>query len=153
MFRVIHRLIAGVLALVVAGTVTAGVVSYWRGLPDNTLWIPVTTAKKQVQAAMVRGTLHVVYSSPTTQPTGNMKTEKHFGPFYVKQVTFGMTEASGAGVPFWSIAGVAMVYPSMALAMGPLRRRRRRKRNQCIRCGYSLQGLTERRCPECGRGF
>ena len=137
MLRVIHRLIVGVLILVVAGTVTAGVVSYWRGLPDNTLWIPMQTAKKHVQAALV----------------GNMKTEKHFGPFYVKQVTFGEIEASGAGGPFWSIAAVATIYPSIALAMGPLRRRRRRKRNQCIHCGYSLQGLTEPRCPECGRGF
>lgn len=24
---------------------------------------------------------------------------------------------------------------------------------QCTGCGYSLQGLTEPRCPECGRGF
>lgn len=23
----------------------------------------------------------------------------------------------------------------------------------CLRCGYSLQGLTESRCPECGRPF
>ena len=153
MLRVMHRLIAGVLALVVLGTVTAGVVSYWRGLPDDALWIPMLTAEKQVQAAMVRGTLHVVYSCPTTQPVGNMKSEKHFGPFYVKQVTFGMSEANGAGVPFWSIAALAVIYPSAALAVGPLRRRRRRKRNQCVQCGYNLRGLTERRCPECGRAF
>ena len=23
----------------------------------------------------------------------------------------------------------------------------------CLRCGYSLTGLTERRCPECGEAF
>lgn len=33
---------------------------------------------------------------------------------------------------------------------GPLRRARRRLTNCCIVCGYSLEKLTEPRCPECG---
>ncbi len=34
-----------------------------------------------------------------------------------------------------------------------LRIRRRRRRGRCCRCNYSLQGLTEPRCPECGTAF
>lgn len=26
----------------------------------------------------------------------------------------------------------------------------RRRRNQCVNCGYRLYGLAQRRCPECG---
>ncbi len=28
-----------------------------------------------------------------------------------------------------------------------------RRRNECVQCGYSLRGLTEPRCPECGMAF
>lgn len=37
-----------------------------------------------------------------------------------------------------------------------LRNRRIRRlilENRCLGCGYHLEGLTERRCPECGRAF
>lgn len=37
-----------------------------------------------------------------------------------------------------------------------LRKRREKLRidgSRCVRCGYSLQGLEEPRCPECGTGF
>jgi hypothetical protein len=27
---------------------------------------------------------------------------------------------------------------------------RRRRRGQCVECGYNLAGLPEPRCPECG---
>ncbi len=30
------------------------------------------------------------------------------------------------------------------------RRRKRRKLGLCLKCGYDLRGLIERRCPECG---
>lgn len=44
-------------------------------------------------------------------------------------------------------------YPTIALARGPLRRWRRRRKGQCLKCGYSLTGLTEPRCPECATSF
>ena len=54
-------------------------------------------------------------------------------------------------VPFWMLFAAGFIYPVLSLIRGPLRRRRRRKRNQCISCGYNLTGLPEPRCPECGR--
>lgn len=29
-------------------------------------------------------------------------------------------------------------------------REQRRRENRCLNCGYSLEGLTSERCPECG---
>ncbi len=59
------------------------------------------------------------------------------------------TVHSGVLFPVW-IAFLLSVSVTMILFYGPLRRRRRRKHNQCIQCGYSLTGLPEPRCPECG---
>jgi hypothetical protein len=53
-------------------------------------------------------------------------------------------------MPLWFLVLVFGTYPFAVLVIAPLRRHRRRKRNECIQCGYSLTGLTEPRCPECG---
>ncbi len=52
--------------------------------------------------------------------------------------------------PVWASLTVFACYPFIAIVRGPLRRHRRRKRNECIHCGYSLTGLPKPRCPECG---
>ena len=41
-------------------------------------------------------------------------------------------------------------YPTIAFIRGPLRRHRRRRNGQCLRCGYSLEGNVTGVCPECG---
>ena len=41
-------------------------------------------------------------------------------------------------------------FPIISYLNGPCRRRRRRKRGQCVACGYSLIGITSCVCPECG---
>ncbi len=45
------------------------------------------------------------------------------------------------------------VWPLLCFFRGPLRRARRRAAGRCLRCGYSLSGLSETRCPECGTEF
>lgn len=45
--------------------------------------------------------------------------------------------------------GVLIIAGSLALRRLAVRLFRRR-RHQCIRCGYQLYGLVEKRCPECG---
>jgi hypothetical protein len=52
--------------------------------------------------------------------------------------------------PLWCPLILLAAYPTIAFIRGPLRRRHRRKRNQCIHCGYTLTGLPDPRCPECG---
>ena len=54
-------------------------------------------------------------------------------------------------VSLWAVAVLFGAYPALAFIRGPVRRWRRRKRGLCIHCGYNLTGLTEPRCPECGR--
>jgi hypothetical protein len=61
-------------------------------------------------------------------------------------------------VPFFPIySGLAIntaFYASfwwlLFLAPGTLRRHLRRRRAQCLRCGYDLRGTRSNACPECG---
>ena len=51
-------------------------------------------------------------------------------------------------VPHWLIAAL-LGGSGWALGAAPRRVRRRRRRGQCVACGYDLRG-TPQRCPECG---
>jgi hypothetical protein len=53
-------------------------------------------------------------------------------------------------LPVWLIVVLLLVYPIRATLWGPILERRRRRRNQCLNCGYNLIALIEPRCPECG---
>jgi hypothetical protein len=134
------------------GTLVLGMVSYWKGIPANEIWINAADDRPRVRVALINGTLHAVHSAPRDQVTAG-DGEVRFGPFYAKRVLVGSLRASGVGVPFWLVFAMLAIGPTAAFMRGPLRRRRRRKRGECIHCGYSLTGLTELRCPECGRPF
>ncbi|MCC7293091.1 MAG: hypothetical protein IT449_13605 [Phycisphaerales bacterium] len=56
-------------------------------------------------------------------------------------------------LPLWLPTMLFSAWPLSAFIRGPLRRRYRRKRGLCLRCGYNLTGLPELRCPECGNEF
>jgi hypothetical protein len=51
-------------------------------------------------------------------------------------------------VPYWALIVVLAVLPLRKLR-GLIIRRRRRRRGQCLTCGYDLSH-SEGRCPECG---
>jgi hypothetical protein len=51
-------------------------------------------------------------------------------------------------VPHWFLAALA-ASPGVAFAAGAVRRRVRRRRRLCPRCGYDLRASPQR-CPECG---
>lgn len=53
-------------------------------------------------------------------------------------------------ISLWLPILLFSIYPSIAFIRGPLRRHSRRKRNQCIDCGYNLTGNVSGVCPECG---
>lgn len=52
--------------------------------------------------------------------------------------------------PPWLSTPLFALYPVFAFVRGPLRRRRRRARGCCVRCGYDLTGNVSGTCPECG---
>ena len=56
----------------------------------------------------------------------------------------------GVELPIWFPIVVLATYPTIAFIRGPLRRHRRRRNGQCLRCGYSLEGNVTGVCPECG---
>ena len=56
-------------------------------------------------------------------------------------------------VPFWAPVLAFIAYRAIAIARGPIRRRRRRKRNQCVLCGYDLTGNVSGGCPECDKAI
>ncbi|MBU0717644.1 MAG: hypothetical protein KJ749_05290 [Planctomycetes bacterium] len=53
------------------------------------------------------------------------------------------------GARVWVVAFLLGIYPAVSFIRGPLRRRRRRKRGLCIKCGYNLTGNVSGVCPEC----
>jgi len=52
--------------------------------------------------------------------------------------------------PAWVPPMALGAYPAIAFARGPVRRRRRRQKGFCVRCGYNLTGNVSGVCPECG---
>ena len=53
-------------------------------------------------------------------------------------------------VPSWAVLTTTLAYPTIAFICGPFRRRRRRRRGECVPCGYNLTGNVSGVCPECG---
>ena len=53
-------------------------------------------------------------------------------------------------MPLWMVTGGLLVQPALAYIRGPIRRRLRLRRSQCLSCGYSLTGNSSGTCPECG---
>jgi hypothetical protein len=51
--------------------------------------------------------------------------------------------------PIWALFILCAAYPTIYFIRGPLRRRKRRRRGQCLECGYDLRG-SGGQCPECG---
>jgi len=61
-------------------------------------------------------------------------------------------ESSFVRLPTWLLVILLMV-PPIRRSLFERKRARRMSRNECLACGYSLIGLLEPRCPECGVGF
>lgn len=55
--------------------------------------------------------------------------------------------------PLWVPLLLFATYPAIALIRGPLRRRARRRRNECVQCGYNMTGNESGVCPECGEAI
>ncbi len=53
-------------------------------------------------------------------------------------------------IPFWFIGLLLGIWPTVAFLRGPCRRRGRRTKGSCRKCGYNLTGNVSGVCPECG---
>jgi hypothetical protein len=53
-------------------------------------------------------------------------------------------------INLWPAILILAAYPSLCFYCGPIRRRRRRRRGLCTKCGYNLTRNTTGVCPECG---
>lgn len=52
--------------------------------------------------------------------------------------------------PLWIPALLMIITPIRSAINGPIMQRRRKKRGECLHCGYNLTGNTSGVCPECG---
>ena len=75
----------------------------------------------------------------STSPGRDGKPDIH-DEYHVREVT----------LPFLALFVVLSWYPFLAFIRGPLRRHRRRRRGECIGCGYDMTGNVSGVCPECG---
>jgi len=69
--------------------------------------------------------------------------------FASRGVTLGLERT--VMIPAWALLVVLAVWPLWCFLRGPLQHARRRSMGCCIHCGYSLTGLIQPRCPECGK--
>ena len=58
-------------------------------------------------------------------------------------------ESSFFRLPVWPLV-IPLMIPPIRDSIRERRRSGRKKRNECLECGYNLTGLIEPRCPECG---
>ena len=79
------------------------------------------------------------------------------GPTTAVEPHLGNSEAANGQAVFfevnirlWALFILFAAYPALTFVRGPLRRRRRRKRGLCLKCGYNLTGNVSGICPECG---
>lgn len=71
-----------------------------------------------------------------------------FAPF-ADQGPLWSFESSYVRLPVWALV-IPLMIPPIRDSVRERRRLRRKKRNECLECGYNLTGLVEPRCPECG---
>ena len=76
-----------------------------------------------------------------------------YGERYTSYSIYGCIDPTVVGFPMWALLIACCAYPAIALYLGPIRRRFRRDLGVCTKCAYSLHGLTDPRCPECGTPF
>ena len=63
-YRVITRTIAMLCRVAALATLGLGVVSYWRGIPGDTLWIDAADEQPRLRLAVIGGTIPAVHSEP-----------------------------------------------------------------------------------------
>ena len=131
------------------------------GMGTASLWYQVgyrglITEARWLEADLSEGSIEIAYAYKSFQSAPRRGITKQFGPFGLFRIgsgsTFGRWRYYVLMVPLWMVVA-ALFIPSSFILKRELQQRRRAKRGECVGCGYNLTGLTEPRCPECGRAL
>ena len=115
-----------------------------------------TSTQKSTLAAE-GGMMRVTHASQIARAGRATSDERSLGPFTVsRRVAIDQENlrdvwlARSLHAPLWAPLALFAVYPVLVLVFLVLRRKWRRWRGRCVKCGYNLKGLTKPWCPECG---
>jgi ribosomal protein L37E len=141
MIRKAIIILSATLAAVTA--VLAALICFWGEscvrlpLSDKILWLQDNYS------------VHFFWQVPTERAYGYSDNFGSFAGFSYDYIPF--SRDVFVEIPLWAPLVLFAVYPAIAIVRGPLRRRHRRKHNQCLHCGYNLTGNVTGICSECGR--
>ena len=129
--------------------VVLGIVNLWRDIG----WRGIITEGHWARATLQGGNMQLAYARTTSARTDPRRVTPLRGPVGV--LSFGRGNNNQwrwvfVSIPLWMLTGALLMQPTLAYVCGPLRRRLRRRRSQCLSCGYSLTGNSSGTCPECG---
>ncbi len=157
--RTTYLMTTFLVALMLAGL---GVASLWRyvgyqGLVADWQWAMVEIEDGNLCVGFAhwayRGYLQNRRRALSVQPQGYVSLGL-LGKIVVRAGTrAGNWRYIGLTLPLWTVVALLFAHPAVAFIRGPLRRRRRHRRNQCVNCGYDRTGNTSGVCPECGTRF
>ena len=101
------------------------------------------------------GSLTVFHSSATSDPVSQRQHILDLG--FVGRFSVDVRSVAGGTyryvyivAPLWFVLLLTAPWPLVAFLRGPFRRYRRKKRIECLKCGYSLVSNVSGICPECG---
>ncbi len=137
-------LVATACALTVIGVISVSREIGWMGLLNERHWGRVTVHYGQFDI------VHARVSNQTQPPVREGFRSPVLGQFGFRAGTNRQWRYHGLTCPIWAMVGILSIQPGIALVRGPLLGRRRRRRNECPLCGYSLVGCVSDACPECG---
>lgn len=99
---------------------------------------------------ITEGGLFYVRDSAAVYDVPGCQTQDHSGSLrWQPVVSFPRPKDRIFFIPLWIPFLLSAAYPTITLVHGRLRRWRRRRAGQCIKCGYDLTGNVSGRCPEC----
>ena len=118
--------------------------------PNSKQVIITTWRQRQVPSSLILLPRSVTRLGAKSTPRGSFLSlpalrHRTFSPFPSK--AYKWTELH---LPLWLPFILFGTCLTIAFMHGPLRRRHRRKRGECIKCGYNLTGNVSGICPECG---
>ena len=143
----IRKAVIVVLTLGAVGTLVGWVVTIRRSVVYN---------RGLFQVGVVEGNFSVQDWSTSVPPNVVMNLSQGWyvsrsSSFYwMPAIYYRNGSLAGVRIPLWMLFLLLATYPTLAFIRGPLRRWRRRKRGECVNCGYNLTGNVTDVCSECG---